>query len=71
MKVYSGSEIRNVAVVGHNDTGKTSLVTQLLFNAGAIDDRHNLGGGGTAQIQKNIIAERGLAMPREPKVVEA
>jgi alkylation response protein AidB-like acyl-CoA dehydrogenase len=25
-------------------------------------------GGGTAQIQKNIIAERGLAMPREPKV---
>jgi elongation factor G len=36
MKVYSGSEIRNVAVVGHNDTGKTTLTTQLLFNAGAI-----------------------------------
>jgi elongation factor G len=35
MKVYSGSEIRNVAVVGHNDTGKTTLITQLLFNAGA------------------------------------
>ncbi|HEX7947695.1 MAG TPA: acyl-CoA dehydrogenase family protein [Phenylobacterium sp.] len=28
-------------------------------------------GGGTAQIQKNIISERGLGMPREPKVVEA
>jgi len=25
-------------------------------------------GGGTAQIQKNIISERGLQMPREPKV---
>src|SRR5213075_2875656 len=35
MKVYLGSEIRNVALVGHNDTGKTSLVSQLLFNTGA------------------------------------
>jgi alkylation response protein AidB-like acyl-CoA dehydrogenase len=28
-------------------------------------------GGGTAQIQKNIISERGLGMPREPKVAAA
>ena len=37
MKVYSGSEIRNVAIVGHNDTGKTTLVSQLLFNAAAVN----------------------------------
>ena len=37
MKLYDGSEIRNVAVVGHNDTGKTTLVSQLLFNAGAVN----------------------------------
>ncbi len=36
MKAYRGSEIRNIAVVGHNDTGKTTLVSQLLFNAGAV-----------------------------------
>jgi elongation factor G len=47
MKVYAGSEIRNVAVVGHNDTGKTTLVSQLLFNAGVTTRLGTIGDGTT------------------------
>jgi alkylation response protein AidB-like acyl-CoA dehydrogenase len=39
--------------------------SQYMFTLGLII------GGGTAQIQKNIISERGLGMPREPKPAQA
>jgi alkylation response protein AidB-like acyl-CoA dehydrogenase len=39
--------------------------TSFMFDLGLII------GGGTAQIQKNIIAERGLGMPREPKAASS
>src|SRR5499427_9104965 len=35
VKVYEGKDIRNVGVVGHGDSGKTSLTAGLLFAAGA------------------------------------
>ena len=38
---------------------------QYMFSLGLII------GGGTAQIQKNIIAERGLGMPREPRAANS
>ena len=37
MTVYATENIRNVAVVGHPDTGKTSLVSAMLFDSGAIN----------------------------------
>jgi len=35
MKTYSASELRNVAVVGHNTVGNTTLVAALLYLSGA------------------------------------
>src|SRR5215210_7673182 len=35
MPSYESSKIRNIAVVGHRGTGKTSLVEAMLFQAGA------------------------------------
>jgi len=35
MKIYPTKDIRNVGIVGHGGTGKTQLVSSLLFTAGA------------------------------------
>src|SRR5262244_3423259 len=37
MKVYDAPNIRNVGVVGHGGCGKTSLVSALLFDMGAVN----------------------------------
>jgi elongation factor G len=39
MKVFDSSDIRNVALIGHGHSGKTSLAAAMLFTAGATD-RH-------------------------------
>ena len=39
MKVFDSSDIRNVALIGHGHSGKTSLASAMLFAAGATD-RH-------------------------------
>jgi len=36
MKVYDAASLRNVALVGHSGSGKTQLVSALLFDAGAV-----------------------------------
>src|SRR3981189_761780 len=35
VKVYSGENIRNVAIVGHGHAGKTTLVSAMLYTAAA------------------------------------
>ncbi|HTM27106.1 MAG TPA: elongation factor G [Vicinamibacterales bacterium] len=37
MKVYDAQSLRNVALVGHSGSGKTQLVSALLFDAGSVN----------------------------------
>jgi elongation factor G len=37
MKVYDAASLRNVALVGHSGSGKTQLVSAVLFDAGAVN----------------------------------
>jgi len=37
MKVFDTPDIRNIALIGHGDSGKTSLTSALLFNSGAVN----------------------------------
>src|SRR5437870_12339857 len=37
VNVYEGKNIRNVGIVGHGGSGKTSLVSAILFDTGAVN----------------------------------
>ncbi len=37
MKIYETASIRNVAIVGHGGSGKTSLTSAILFDSGAVN----------------------------------
>src|SRR6202161_2682925 len=48
MRVYLGSEIRNVAVVGHAHCGKTTLISSLLYAAKMTPTRGRVEDGSAA-----------------------
>ena len=47
MKVYEGANVRNLAVVGHGHAGKTSLVSAMLYAAGATPQMGRVDTGST------------------------
>src|SRR5450432_4114757 len=67
MKSYTTDHIRNVGIVGHGDTGKTQLVSSLLFTAGMTPRLGKVAEGSTVtdwdeeEIARKITIHTGLA----------
>lgn len=62
MKEYTTENIRNVALVGHQSSGKTSLVEALLFNTGVINRLGNISEQNTVSDWDDEEQERGLSL---------
>ena len=68
MKVYESKDIRNVGVVGHGDSGKTTLTAGLLFTAGAtsrllrVDEGNTITDFDEEEIQRKITISTAVAV---------
>jgi len=67
VKNYEGRDIRNVGVVGHGDSGKTSLTAGLLYTAGAtnrltrVDEGNTITDYDEEEIQRKITISTAVA----------
>src|SRR5205814_6876250 len=67
MKVYDAPSIRNIAMVGHGGSGKTSLVSALVFDMGAVNRLGRVEDGTTVtdfdpdEIERKISLQAALA----------
>ena len=67
MKKYNTSQIRNIAIIGHGGTGKTSLTEAILYHAGATKRRGSIAEGNTVsdfdpeEIKRTISISTALA----------
>jgi elongation factor G len=72
MKTYATKDIRNVGIVGHGGTGKTQLVSSLLYTAGATPRCGKVAEGSTTtdwdeeEIARKISIQTGIAHAEWP-----
>ncbi|HYG61577.1 MAG TPA: elongation factor G [Thermoanaerobaculia bacterium] len=66
MQVDSPEKIRNIAVAGHNDTGKTTLVSALLYAGGVTTRLHRVEDGNTLTDFDHEETERGISIGLAP-----
>ena len=70
MKNYEGASIRNVALVGHSHSGKTSLASAMLFTAGATQRLGRVDEGNTVTDHDDEEISRAMSISAATAVVE-
>src|SRR4030042_1364197 len=70
MDRYEMEKIRNVALFGHGDSGKTSLAEAMLFNAGVIKRMGRVDEGSTISDFDPDEQKRGISVSATPLVME-
>jgi elongation factor G len=66
MEKFAMEKIRNVALFGHNDAGKTSLAEAVLFNAGVLKRLGRVDEGNTASDFDPDEQKRGISVNTTP-----
>ena len=62
MKSYDSNHIKNVALFGHQGSGKTTLAETMLFEAGAINRRGTVEDGNTVSDYNTLEHDRGNSL---------
>jgi elongation factor G len=70
VKTYEGANIRNVALIGHSHSGKTSLASAMLFTAGATQRLGRVDEGSTVTDYEDEEVSRAMSISAATAAIE-